>query len=93
MGSVNIFHSLGSVNMFSNVQTENLTQFSVHGVQEVAMEVKKPEEDEEAKARWTADKGEDAEAGLIYSADYSGVAMHAGSPPTAKPKHRHPTKP
>ncbi|CAD6259213.1 unnamed protein product [Miscanthus lutarioriparius] len=61
--------------------------------EEVAMEVKKPEEDEEAKARWTADKGEDAEAGLIYSADYSSVAMHAGSPPTAKPKHRHPTKP
>jgi len=57
------------------------------------MEVKKLEEDAEAKARWTADKGEDAEAGLIYSADYSGVAMHAGSPPTAKPKHRHPTKP
>jgi hypothetical protein len=56
------------------------------------MEVKKPKE-EEAKAGWTADQGEDAEAGLIYSADYSGVAMHAGSPPTAKPKHRHPTKP
>ncbi|KAG0527895.1 hypothetical protein BDA96_06G272800 [Sorghum bicolor] len=62
--------------------------------EEVAMEVKKPkEEEEEAKAGWTADQGEDAEAGLIYSADYSGVAMHAGSPPTAKPKHRHPTIP
>jgi len=79
--------------MFSNVQTENLTQFSVHGVQEVAMEVKKPDGHEEAKAQWTANKGEDAEAGLIYSVDYSGVAMHAASPPTAKPKHRHPTKP
>lgn len=57
------------------------------------MEVKQPEEEEEeetAKVRWTAGQGADAETGLIYSADYSGVAMHAGSPPTTKPKHRHP---
>ncbi|ONM12711.1 hypothetical protein ZEAMMB73_Zm00001d001989 [Zea mays] len=76
-----------------NVQTENLTQLSVHGVQlqGVAMEVKKPEE--EATARRTADQSGDAETGLIYSADYSSVAMHAASPPTAKPKHRHPTRP
>lgn len=54
--------------------------------QEVAVEVKKPTE---TKAGWTVDnKGDDAEEGLIYSADYSAVAMHAGSPP--KPKHRHP---
>jgi len=51
------------------------------------MEVKKPAE---TTARWTVDHGEDAKEGLIYSADYSGVAMHAGSPPTPKPKHRHP---
>lgn len=57
-------------------------------MQEVAMEVKKTEE--QATAGWTADQGEDAKAGLIYSADYSGVAMHAGSPPTTKPKHKHP---
>jgi hypothetical protein len=50
------------------------------------VEVKKPTE---TKAGWTVDnKGDDAEEGLIYSADYSAVAMHAGSPP--KPKHRHP---
>lgn len=55
------------------------------------MEVKIPEE--EATARRTADQSGDAEAGLIYSADYSSVAMHAASPPTAKPKHRHPTRP
>ncbi|KAG2575359.1 uncharacterized protein LOC120642050 [Panicum virgatum] len=55
--------------------------------QEVAMEVKKPAE---TTARWTVDHGEDAKEGLIYSADYSGVAMHAGTPPTPKPKHRHP---
>lgn len=60
-----------------------------------ATEVKQPEEkeeeeEEEAKVRWTAGQGADAEPGLIYSADYSGVAMHAGSPPTTKPKHRHP---
>ncbi|ONM12710.1 uncharacterized protein [Zea mays] len=74
-------------------ETENLTQLSVHGVQlqGVAMEVKKPEE--EATARRTADQSGDAETGLIYSADYSSVAMHAASPPTAKPKHRHPTRP
>ena len=52
------------------------------------MEVKKPAE---TTAGWTAvDHGDDAKEGLIYSADYSGVAMHAGSPPTPKPKHRHP---
>ncbi|NP_001142878.2 uncharacterized protein LOC100275283 precursor [Zea mays] len=60
-------------------------------LQGVAMEVKKPEE--EATARRTADQSGDAETGLIYSADYSSVAMHAASPPTAKPKHRHPTRP
>jgi hypothetical protein len=88
-----VLSSLGSANTFSNVQTENLTQLSVHGVQlqGVAMEVKIPEE--EATARRTADQSGDAEAGLIYSADYSSVAMHAASPPTAKPKHRHPTRP
>jgi hypothetical protein len=90
---VHVLSSLGSANTFSNVQTENLTQLSVHGVQlqGVAMEVKIPEE--EATARRTADQSGDAEAGLIYSADYSSVAMHAASPPTAKPKHRHPTRP
>ncbi|XP_062226998.1 uncharacterized protein LOC133925160 [Phragmites australis] len=46
----------------------------------VAMEVKKPAE---TKAGWT-DQGEDAKEGLIYSADYSGVAMHAGSSPRHK---------
>ncbi|XP_062183773.1 uncharacterized protein LOC133887808 isoform X1 [Phragmites australis] len=58
-------------------EEENLT---VH-VQEAAMEVKKSAE---TKAGW-ADQGVDAKEGLIYSADYSGVAMHAGSPP----KHKH----
>ncbi|KAL6651888.1 hypothetical protein ACP70R_010813 [Stipagrostis hirtigluma subsp. patula] len=47
-----------------------------------AMEVKKPAE---MKAGWM-DQGEDAKEGLIYSADYSTVAMHASSPP----KHKHP---
>ncbi|OEL24357.1 hypothetical protein BAE44_0014618 [Dichanthelium oligosanthes] len=55
--------------------------------EEVAMEVKTPAE---TKTGWTADQGDDAKEGLIYSADYSGVAMHAGSPPTPKPKHKHP---
>ncbi|XP_062183774.1 uncharacterized protein LOC133887808 isoform X2 [Phragmites australis] len=49
--------------------------------EEAAMEVKKSAE---TKAGW-ADQGVDAKEGLIYSADYSGVAMHAGSPP----KHKH----
>ncbi|CAL5014392.1 unnamed protein product [Urochloa decumbens] len=52
--------------------------------EEVTVEVKKPSET--TTAGWTVDKGEDAEEGLIYSADYSAVAMHAGSPP----KHKHP---
>ncbi|WVZ87504.1 hypothetical protein U9M48_034133 [Paspalum notatum var. saurae] len=56
--------------------------------EEVAMEAKKPVET--INAGWAADQGEDAKAGLIYSADYSGVAMHAGSPPTTRPKHKHP---
>ncbi|TVU16425.1 hypothetical protein EJB05_39987, partial [Eragrostis curvula] len=52
-------------------------------VQEVVMEVKKPAE---KKAAWT-DHGDDGkEKGLIYNADYEGVAMHAGPPP----KHKHP---
>ncbi|CAN6277212.1 unnamed protein product [Urochloa humidicola] len=52
--------------------------------EEVAVEVKKLET---TTVRWTVDKGEeDAEEGLIYSADYSAVAMHAGSPQ----KHKHP---
>ncbi|CAN6241229.1 unnamed protein product [Urochloa humidicola] len=51
---------------------------------EEAVEVKKPETT--MTAGWTMDKGEDAEEGPIYSADYSAVAMHAGSPP----KHKHP---
>uniref|UniRef100_A0A0A9FM03 Uncharacterized protein n=1 Tax=Arundo donax TaxID=35708 RepID=A0A0A9FM03_ARUDO len=50
--------------------------------EEVAMEAKKPAE---TKASWT-NQGEDAKEALIYSADYSAVAMHAGSPP----KHKHP---
>uniref|UniRef100_A0A0A9PLF6 Uncharacterized protein n=1 Tax=Arundo donax TaxID=35708 RepID=A0A0A9PLF6_ARUDO len=50
--------------------------------EEVAMEVKKPVE---TKAGWTDQSG-GAKEGLIYSADYEGVAMHAGSPP----KHKHP---
>ncbi|CAL5029543.1 unnamed protein product [Urochloa decumbens] len=53
--------------------------------EEVTVEVKKPTET--TTGGWTVDKGEDdAEEGLIYSADYSAVAMHAGSPP----KHKHP---
>ncbi|CAN6229893.1 unnamed protein product [Urochloa humidicola] len=52
--------------------------------EEVAVEVKKPTET--TTAGWTVEKGEDAEEGPIYSADYSAVAMHAGSPP----KHKHP---
>lgn len=45
------------------------------------MEVKKPE-----KALWTGQGEDGKEKGVIYSADYEGVAMHAGSPP----KHKHP---
>jgi hypothetical protein len=53
-------------------------------VQEVVMEVKKPVEN---KAGWTGQGEVDGkEKGLIYSADYEGVVMHAGSPP----KHKHP---
>nr|CAB3486036.1 unnamed protein product [Digitaria exilis] len=51
----------------------------------LAVEVKKSTE---TKAGLAVDNGEDAEEGLIDSADYSSVAMHAGSPP--KPKHKHP---
>ncbi|KAJ1273274.1 hypothetical protein BS78_06G267200 [Paspalum vaginatum] len=68
---------------YRQYQSEHMQQPEV-----VAMEVEKPVET--TNAGWRADQGEDAEAGLIYSADYSGVAMHAGSPPTTKPKHQHP---
>jgi hypothetical protein len=49
------------------------------------MEVKRPAE---KKAGWTGQgEGEDGkEKEPIYSADYEGVAMHAGSPP----KRKHP---
>jgi hypothetical protein len=53
-------------------------------VQEVVMEVKKPVEN---KAGWAGQGEVDGkEKGPIYSADYEGVVMHAGSPP----KHKHP---
>jgi hypothetical protein len=53
-------------------------------VQEVVMEVKKPVEN---KAGWTGQGEVDGkEKGPIYSADYEGVVMHAGSPP----KRKHP---
>ncbi|KAL6844448.1 hypothetical protein ACP4OV_026121 [Aristida adscensionis] len=48
----------------------------------VALGVKKPAE---TKEDWTG-QGEDSKEGLIYSSDYSAVAMHAGSPP----KRKHP---
>lgn len=48
----------------------------------MVVEVSKP-----AEEAGRMDQGENGkEKGLIYSVDYKGVAMHAGSPP----KHKHP---
>ncbi|PAN40540.1 hypothetical protein PAHAL_7G323100 [Panicum hallii] len=73
---------LGQLGYHHQHQTKHMQQH-----EGMAMEVEKPAE---TTAGWTVDHGDDAKDGLIYSADYSGVAMHAGSPPTPKPKHRHP---
>ncbi|KAF8660296.1 hypothetical protein HU200_057865 [Digitaria exilis] len=68
-----------------NMQQPETIYCCVHDQEVLAVEVKKSTE---TKAGLAVDNGEDAEEGLIDSADYSSVAMHAGSPP--KPKHKHP---